>query len=1119
MRVIGLAIRRPVTVFMAVTAVALLGLVSLGRLAFNLLPDISYPSLTIQTEFEDSAPQEVEALVTRPVEEAVGMVSGVNRISSVSRPGESEVVLEFGWDADMEMAAVEVREKLDFAEFPLGAKRPVLLRFDPGDDPILNLHVHGALTLAQLRDIAEREFKQRIESLAGVAAVKVSGGRDEQIRIEVDERRMAELGIPITRVTDVLRQGNLNQASGSLYDLDSNYMVRVVNEFRSIGDVREILVDERSGRKVKLRDIARIWRGSRERDIVARFNGSESVAMAVYKTGDGNTVAVSQSVRDLLDSMRDEPTFPEGVETAVVRDQAQFITASVSNVLWAGISGGALATLVLFVFLRDGRSTAIIAASIPVSVLATFAAMYQAGITLNIMSLGGVALGIGMLVDNSIVVLESVHRHRRSNAVLEDAVYAGASEVAMPVTASTFTTVAVFLPLVFVEGVAGQLFRDQALTITFSLIASLAVALTLIPMLLSVRLREGVGIPEHPDANPSQPHRTRLPHRYFRAVNFVISDVPRVVVTDVRRGIHWFSSFALVRVRPFLDLFDQGLRITSTGYARLLSFALNKKAVIFGAVIVSVALASAVLQFLGAELIPPLEQGEFSFEVRLPQGRSLESTDEVMRRVENEAQAIPGVGTLYSIVGSSQEKQFSSGGLDENIGVLRVILQDRDDGKAEREAIRHIRELISAVPEAEQRFSRPKLFSFRPPIVVEVFAHEIEDQRVAAELVSARIARIEGLTDIEATTRPGNPEVQVRFDRQRLSRFGLQEEQVADILRNKIRGDVATRYREGDRQIEILVQVDEQDRNAVASIERMVVNSGPERTPDSGAPLLGNDPDLTLDSVRSGREAMRDFVPIRLGQVADIHVGRGPAEIRRIHSQRAALIEANLVGRDLSSTTSEIREALAEISPELPFAAVAAVGGQNEELEVSYQSLGLAIGMAIFLVYLVMASQFESLVHPFVILLTVPLGLVGGVFALAVTGTDLSVVALLGSIVLAGIAVNNAIVLVDFTNRLREQGLATREALLQAGQVRLRPILMTSLTTLLGLVPMALGWGEGDEVRAPMAIAVIGGLVSSTLVTLVVIPVFYELVDRRPSTPPGERWSPRRPIRPDETHA
>ena len=1119
MRVIGLAIRRPVTVFMAVTAVALLGLVSLGRLAFNLLPDISYPSLTIQTEFEDSAPQEVEALVTRPVEEAVGMVSGVNRISSVSRPGESEVVLEFGWDADMEMAAVEVREKLDFAEFPLDAKRPVLLRFDPGDDPILNLHVHGSLTLAQLRDIAEREFKQRIESLAGVAAVKVSGGRDEQIRIEVDERRMAELGIPITRVTDVLRQGNLNQASGSLYDLDSNYMVRVVNEFRSIDDVREILVDERSGRKVKLRDIARIWRGSRERDIVARFNGSESVAMAVYKTGDGNTVAVSQSVRDLLDSMRDEPTFPEGVDTTVVRDQAQFITASVSNVLWAGISGGALATLVLFVFLRDGRSTAIIAASIPVSVLATFAAMYQAGITLNIMSLGGVALGIGMLVDNSIVVLESVHRHRRSNAVLEDAVYAGASEVAMPVTASTFTTVAVFLPLVFVEGVAGQLFRDQALTITFSLIASLAVALTLIPMLLSVRLRERVGISEHPDANPSQPPRIRLPHRYFRAVNFVISDVPRVVVTDVRRGIHWFSVFALVRARPFLDLFDQGLRITSTGYARLLSFALNKKAVIFGAVIVSVALAAAVLRFLGAELIPPLEQGEFSFEVRLPQGRSLESTDEVMRRVENEAQAIPGVGTLYSIVGSSQEKQFSSGGLDENIGVLRVILQDRDDGEAEREAIRHIRELISAVPEAEQRFSRPELFSFRPPIVVEVFAHEIEDQRVAAELVAARMARIEGLTDIESTTRPGNPEVQVRFDRQRLSRFGLQEEQVADILRNKIRGDVATRYREGDRQIEILVQVDEQDRNAVASIGSMVINSGPERTSASGGPPLGNDPDLAPDSGRSGREAMRDFVPIRLGQVADIHVGRGPAEIRRIHSQRAALIEANLVGRDLSSTTSEIREALAEISPDLPFTALAAVGGQNEELEVSYRSLGLAIGMAIFLVYLVMASQFESLVHPFVILLTVPLGLVGGVFALAVTGTDLSVVALLGSIVLAGIAVNNAIVLVDFTNRLREQGLATREALLRAGQVRLRPILMTSLTTLLGLVPMALGWGEGDEVRAPMAIAVIGGLVSSTLVTLVVIPVFYELVDRRQSTPLGERWSPRRPIRSDETHA
>ena len=1102
-RVIRIAIRRPVTVFMAVTAFVLFGAVSLGRLAFNLLPEISYPSLTIHTDLEDSAPQEVEALVTRPVEEAVGMLAGVKRISSISRSGQSEVVLEFGWDAEMEMAAIEVREKLDFAKLPPTAKRPLLLRFDPRDDPIMHLHLHGALTLTQLRDFAERELKQRIESLTGVAAVKVTGGRDQQIRIEVDERQLAELGIPITQVTDVLRQGNLNQASGSLYDLDSSYMVRVVNEFRSIDDIRETVIDDRSGRKVKLRDVSRVWRGSRERDIIVRFNGSESVAIAVYKTGGANTVAVSQSVRDLLDAMREEPTFPQGIETSVVLDQAKFITASVTNVLSAGVLGGILAAFVLFVFLRDARSTGIIAASIPVSVFATFAAMYQAGISLNIMSLGGVALGIGMLVDNSIVVLEAVHRHRRSRANQAEAVYQGASEVAMPVTASTFTTVAVFLPLVFVEGVAGQLFRDQALTITFSLLASLVVALTLIPMLLSVRLRTDLRLRDGPNTE-SPPFHGRGGPRRARALSFVTFEVPRVVVTDVRRGLRLFSSFSLGLARPFLDGFDSGFRRAATGYSRLLALGLDKKAVVFGTVLVAVAVAAAAFQFLGAELIPPLAQGEFWFEVRLPQGRSLEFTDEIMHRIESEAQTVPGVGTQFSIIGTSKREQFSIGALDENVAILQVILDDRDDAEAERQAIGRIRALITSVPEVEQRFSRPRLFSFKPPIVVEIFAHDLADQRAAAELVAARLARIDGVTDIETTTRLGDPEVRIRFDRHRLSRFGLQEEQVASVLRNKILGAVATRYRESERQIDILVRIREQDRNAVATIGSMVINSGPERIQAASgtrASPRSSGTEAASNVGRSAREGGPSFVPIRLDQVADIKVGRGPAEIRRIRSQRAAVVEANLGGRDLSGTTSEIREALAEISSELPVSAIAAVGGQNEELELSFTSLGFAMSMAIFLVYLVMASQFESLVHPLVILLTVPLGLVGGVYALALTGTGLSVVVLLGSIVLAGIAVNNAIVLVDFTNRLREQGVATRAALIQACQMRLRPILMTSLTTLLGLVPMAVGWGEGDEVRAPMAIAVIGGILSSTLVTLIVVPVVYELTDTSPAAP------------------
>ena len=822
-----------------------------------------------------------------------------------------------------------MREKLDLIEFPQDAKRPVILRFDPSSDPIVRVQLHGGMTLARLRDVAEREIKKRLEAVDGVAAVKVAGGRDEQIRIEIDERRVAELGIPITRVTEILRQENLNQASGSLYDLDLNYMVRMVNEFRTVDEVRRIVIADRDGRKTLLQDIARVWRGSRERDIIARHDGEESVELAIYKEGDANTVTVSRAVQRLLDAMRSEATFPEGAETSIVFDQARFISDSVNNVLLAAILGGLLATAILFVFLRDSRSTAIIAASIPISVMATFAAMYQAEITLNIMSLGGVALGVGMLVDNSIVVLEAVHRHRTPGTPLAEAVYAGTSEVSMPVVASTLTTVAVFLPLVFVEGIAGQLFRDQALTITFSLLASLAVALTVIPMLLSARLRQAESVPAG-FSERSRGWARRAPLRQFvAAVRFVAFDVPLVLLGDLRRVLRAASKALLRAAQPALDAFDRALRTVSQRYAAALEHSLDRKGAVLGFVCATVMAAAALLAVVGAELIPPLAQGEFSFVITLPQGRPLESTDEVMRAVESEARRIPDVATVFSSVGGTQESQFSSSELEEHVATLHVVMADRSDRTAEAAAISRIRDVIADIPEADQKFKRTSLFSLKTPIEVEIFAFDLADQRAAANLVAARLARIEGIRDIETTSRLGNPEVHVRFDRRRLSRLGLQEDQVASVLRNKIRGDVASQYREGDRQIDILVRVDEPDRNAIDDIRNMVVNSAP-RTGSAAGARNGAERRTTSQvggrTQEQGREASsanrasgpRSFVPIRLGQVADIEVTRGPAEIRRVRSQRAAVVSANLSGRDLSSASAEIREALADLRPATP---------------------------------------------------------------------------------------------------------------------------------------------------------------------------------------------------------
>ena len=485
------AINRPVTVSMFLLAISLFGYISLDRLSLNLLPDISYPTLTIQTEYQDAAPEEVESLITRPIEEAVGVLPGLTRLSSVSRPGQSEVVLEFQWGAKMDRASLEAREKLDVVQLPRDAKRPVLLRFDPSYDPIMRLRLSGnQMSLSRLRYSAEKELKKLLESTSGVAAIKVIGGLEEQIRIEIDEKKLAELGIPISDITRILEQENLNQASGSLYDLDANYLVRILSQFKSVEEISNIIVRNQGGRRVVLSDVAHVYRGTKDREIIARLNGKESVELAIYKEADANTVTVSAGVQQKLESLKKANLMPKGVDYQIVFNQAEFIKMAIDDVLDSAIVGGFLAIFVLFLFLRDLKSTLIIGFTIPVSILGTFGLMYQTGISLNLMSLGGVALAVGMLVDNSIVVLEAVHRYKTAGLEVRDAVYRGTREVAAAMVASTFTSIAVFLPLIFVVGIAGQLFRDQALTITYGQLVSLVVGFTLTPMVLAIKARK-----------------------------------------------------------------------------------------------------------------------------------------------------------------------------------------------------------------------------------------------------------------------------------------------------------------------------------------------------------------------------------------------------------------------------------------------------------------------------------------------------------------------------------------------------------------------------------------------------------------------------------------------------
>ena len=1066
MNIIQASIRRPVTISMLVVAVVLFGIVSLDRLALNLLPDISYPSLTIDTACADTAPEEIESLITEPVEEAVGVVPGLTRISSVSRPGRSEVVLEFNWDTDMDLAVLDVREKLDFVDMPRDAEKPVILRFDPSRDPVLRVRLWGGRDLQAMRYLAEKELKKNLESLDGVAAIKIVGGLEEEIQIDIDEKKLAELGIPITEVTATLQRENLNMAvrlalrrRGQLPGPDPE-RVRVGRGDPADHRPRGGRAPDPGGRPGRGPAGRQGAGGDRphQRPGKRRDGGLQG-----GRRQHGHRRPGRQPPNGLPPQSK---TLPPEIQSAVVSNQADFIEQAIDEVRSNALLGGLLATLVLFLFLKDVRSTLMIGLSIPISILATFALMYQTDLTLNIMSLGGIALGVGMLVDNSIVVLEAIHRHRQPGVAMAEAVFRGTREVSMAVTASTLTTVAVFLPLVFVEGIAGQLFKDQALTITYSLLASLVVAVTVLPMLMAVRFRSPEELFGHEPAPAAAaaavPPERPLSRRQGRpdaatsrcgqlgrvlkaAGRFVFVAAVQMILADARRLLQLAGRLGHRIITPVMRPFDRALEALLSAYPRWARAALDHKAAVLAATVGLTLLAGVLSLGMGVELIPPLTQGEFTVEILLPEGRSLEATDRVTRAVETRAGGYPGVRTVFSSIGGGNESQFSRQSVKENSAFLHVMMQDRTDRQAEAQAMEKMRLDLAALPEVSTKFSRPSYFSFKRPIEVELYTYDLEEMRLLADKVARRLERIQGLSDIKTTAELGNPEIHVIFDRERLASLGLDENQVSQILRNKIRGDVATRYKDADRQIDIRVRAEEGDRRTLMEVRDLII-SGPAAA-GGASPAAG--------------------APLKLSAVANVDLSRGPHEIHHIKSARAAILSANLTGRDLGSVSQEIQGMLREMAPELPLNATAVLGGQNEELRTSYNSLMLVLALAAFLVYLVMASQFESLIHPFIIMFTVPMGLAGAVFGALPHRTPFSVMVFIGVIILVGIVVNNAIVLIDYANQLRRGGLSKREALVTAGQVRLRPILMTTLTTVLGLLPMSLGFGEGAEIRAP----------------------------------------------------
>ncbi len=1068
MGVIPTAIARPVTVAMATFAVALFGALSLDRLGLNLLPELAYPTLTIRTDFEGAAPSEVEEQVTRRLEERVGVINGVRRMHSISAAERSDVVLEFAWGTDMNNAAVEVREKLDLVQLPLDIERPSILRLNPNLDPIVRaaivLRERGDAAelqprLQELRRFAEDVVKKRLDPVLGVAAVLVSGGYEDEIAVNVDQERISQLGMSVETLGQRLQAANVNLSGGRLEDRGQEFLVRTMNEFASVEDIRDTIVFQQDGSVLRLKDVAEVFESHKERDSVMRVDGFEAIEIAMYKEGDANTVAVSADIAERMDEIAAE--LPPAYELVKIHDQADFISAAIDEVQSAAIIGAAFAVLVLFLFLKDARSTLIVTATIPASVLATFVLMDAFDITLNIMSLGGIALAVGMLMDNAIVVLENIARHRGVGAVpeghmadsaslsLAEAAERGTSEVSGAVLASTMTTIAVFLPLAFVEGIAGQLFRDQALTVAFALVASLILAFTLIPMLAAVRVAAPEGLPA------AEARERRRLHKAIAPLRWLVRGLALLW-----RGAVQVAGLAM---RPVQWAFDAGYAQVLAGYTALLNAALARRALTLTLAVAALGAAAAMAPSLPVQLIPPLSQGEFRIDMELEPGTRLERTDQVLAETQQALLAYPIVDRTYSVAGTGGKLDVSSVGGGEQIGELSVVLQDGITPDDESLIMSLARNTVAALPGAQFKVERPQLFTFATPLEVEIAGTDLEDiERIAEQLVAAMSAS-ESFSDVESSIRPGYPELQIDFDQERTAATGLFVPEVASRVVRKVRGDVPTKFTWQDKRIDIRLRLDEGDRNSQEDVENLLVDAGDRQ--------------------------------IRLSALADVTLATGPADIQRIGQKRVAVVSAHVEHGDLALGGAEVAQLLGAIPhpPEI----TSRVGGQAEEMDASFQSLLLALSLALILVYLVMASLFESLLHPFVIMFTAPLAAIGAILALLATNTSVSVVVFIGAILLVGIVVNNAIVLVDRVNRLRLEGMERRAAVVAGAHQRFRPIVMTTTTTVLGLLPMAIGLGEAAELRTPMAITVIGGLLIATLLTLVVIPVVYDLVDRK----------------------
>lgn len=1017
-----LAIHRPVTMFMISFVVVLLGAISLTRLPVDLMPESEFPSITVRVNYSGVGPLEMEELVTRPLEQAVSAIAGLEQVNSTSSEGSSMVRLTFAWGTDLNEAADEVRTRVDRVRgrLPQDAETPNIFKFDSNSMPIMGIGVEGDYDAVTLREIAENDLSPRLERVAGVASVTIDGGLRRQIHVDLARDKIQALNLSVDRITQVLRSENQNIPLGEIEDADRRMLLRSPGQFTSLDDVRNLIIMTRAGVPVYLKDIAEISDSTEDRRSVMRINGRQGVRMRVQKQSGKNTVQIAEGVRNEIARIN---TDTPNLRLAVLEDQSKFIERAIHSVQEHAMVGSVLVVAIIFLFLRNLRSTLIICTSIPISVIGTFALLYFGGYTLNTLTFGGLALGVGMIVDASIVVLENTYRHLEMGKDRMTAAIDGSEEVWSAILASTLTHIAVFVPMLFLSGMAAITFGQLAAVVSFSLAMSLFVAVTIVPVLCSRFLNP----PDHGEGRAG-----------LMAATYRWSD----------------------RVLDSLD----------DAYAKLLHGALRHRPTVF-AVGVSLFVASLYLgQFIGVELQPTTDEGEVTVDAELAVGTRVELTEQVLLGLEDRVRELVPEATMLITSASGGGGGFMGGGGGHR-GSINVHLVPKDERRRTSDDIAQTlrRDLaglpgvvVRARPSGGQRMRGMPGGGDGSRFSIEIRGHDLDVSGRLAQDVKTMLDTTPGIADSRVGREEGRPEIAVRVDRDKAAMLGLSVTGVANTIRTNLAGSQAAMFRTEGKEFPIVVRLREADRGQIASVGDVLIS-----TP-AGQVLPAKNLMVTA------RE-------------------QGPVQIERKNQERIQRVNAE-VETTLSAAVDAVTARLPEI--QVPQGFSVGPGNEVEEQEKAFRELQLVLILAVILVYTVMASQYESLRDPFIIMFSIPLASIGVVGALLITNTPFSMQAYVGIIMLAGIVVSNAILLVDYANTLRRRdGMDVRGAIELAGRHRLRPILMTSVCTMLGLVPMSLGIGEGSEMQAPLARVVIGGLLTSTLITLVFVPALYTVFE------------------------